>query len=153
MILHLSPACLSLVPHSLPVRCGCSGLHDSTLVSYLSPTLSHLSPFGCLGRMVLHLSPVCLPFISHYIVIPWRILLHLSSTFPPSVFLVSEFSPSTVLRVALDPSFSPKVSLRCGRNGPDPWNGRISFVITGLPLVSHFTLVCAGILADKLSLS
>ena len=93
MILHLSPACLSLVPHSLPVRCGCSGLHDSTLVSYLSPTLSHLSPFGCLGRMVLHLSPVCLPFISHYIVSPlahsFAFVFHFS---PVSIFGLRVFS-------------------------------------------------------------
>ena len=47
---HLSPGCPPLDSHCLEVRCGCSGPHESTLVSRAVGALSNL-----------HLSPSCLP--------------------------------------------------------------------------------------------
>ena len=99
----LSPTCLTQSP---------CALWDSTLVSYLSPTLSHLSPFGWLGRMILHLSPFCLPFISHYIVSPlahsFAFVFHFS---PVRIFGLRVFSQYGALFVAPHPSFSPKLSV------------------------------------------
>ena len=47
---HLSPGSPPLDSHCLEVRCGCSGPHESTLVSRAVGALSNL-----------HLSPSCLP--------------------------------------------------------------------------------------------
>ena len=49
---HLSPGCPPLDSHCLEVRCGCSGPHESTLVSRAVGALSNL-----------HLSPSCLPLL------------------------------------------------------------------------------------------
>ena len=87
MILPLSPGlrstlgalaacfytCLPLVSHS-----GCSGPHDFTLVSGLSPTLG--PTLGALGRMLLHLSATCLPHLSPTLGGLGRMILHLSPT-------------------------------------------------------------------------
>ena len=63
----LGCTCLPLVYQRLPVCCGCSELHGSTLAPHLSPTGPACvckSIVGVLGRTVLHLCLACLPLVS-----------------------------------------------------------------------------------------
>ena len=63
----LGCTCFQLVYQHLPVCCGCSELHGSTLAPHLSPTGPPCvckSIVGVLGRTILHLCPACLPLVS-----------------------------------------------------------------------------------------
>ena len=60
-VVSLSRTCLLLVCHCLPPSSGCCGPPGFTLVSHLSPAVSHYA-LGALGHMVLHLSPT----VFHY---------------------------------------------------------------------------------------
>ena len=63
----LGCTCFQLVYQHLPVCCGCSELHGSTLAPHLSPTGPPCvckSIVGVLGRTILHLCPACLPLAS-----------------------------------------------------------------------------------------
>ena len=63
----LGCTCFQLVYQHLPVCCGCSELHGSTLAPHLSPTGPPCvckSIVGVLGRTILHFCPACLPLVS-----------------------------------------------------------------------------------------
>ena len=71
----LGCTCFQLVYQHLPVCCGCSELHGSTLAPHLSPTGPPCvckSIVGVLGvlwvfwaaQLILHLCPPCLPLVS-----------------------------------------------------------------------------------------
>ena len=83
---HLSPGCPPLDSHCLEVRCGCSGPHESTLVSRAVGALSNL-----------HLSPSCLPLPGSALVSPVGCLV---LRFRRKVWMSPvclQLSPSTVL--------------------------------------------------------
>jgi hypothetical protein len=64
----LGCTCFQLVYQHLPVCCGCSELHGSTLAPHLSPTGPPVSArvlwVFWAAQLILHLCPPCLPLVS-----------------------------------------------------------------------------------------
>ena len=136
MIVALSPIYLPLVFYLSPTvsqyAVGVLGRCLLLVSNSLSLTCLPLGAFGCLGRMILHLSRVCFPFISHYIVSP-----------------SGAFSRCCGLGLVGGPIIPQTQTVRLKRATS---LGRKKFLchITCPSLVSHFILVCAGIVTQNM---
>ena len=120
---HLSPGCPPLDSHCLEVRCGCSGPHESTLVSRAVGALSNL-----------HLSPSCLP-------LPGSALDQLSPSWVPGSPLSKKgVDALDLLILDLSPTCLP-VCCRCP--GPEWLALRVLWApwfCSCLPLVSQYAV-------------
>ena len=138
MIVALSPIYLPLVFYLSPTvsqyAVGVLGRCLLPVSNSLSLTCLPLGAFGCLGRMILHLSRVCFPFISHYIV----------SSF-------GAFSRCCgCLGLVGGPIIPQTQTVRLKRATSLGRNNFLCNHITCPSLVSHFILVCAGIVTQNM---